>query len=61
MSLSAGTALADGDSLVIGTDATYPPFESLDAAGKFVGFDIDIANALCRSDEGEMHLREPGL
>ncbi len=34
-------------SIVIGTDATYPLFESLDAAGKFVGFDIDIANALC--------------
>ncbi|MGY5799912.1 ABC transporter substrate-binding protein [Rhizobium hainanense] len=47
MSLVAGAALADGDTLVIGTDATYPPFEALDAGGKFVGFDIDIANALC--------------
>ncbi|MBM7048034.1 MULTISPECIES: ABC transporter substrate-binding protein [Rhizobium] len=47
MSLLAGAALADGDAIVIGTDATYPPFESLDAGGKFVGFDIDIANALC--------------
>ncbi|KAA0697628.1 amino acid ABC transporter [Neorhizobium sp. P12A] len=46
MSLFAGAALAD-DAIVIGTDATYPPFESLDAAGKFQGFDIDIANALC--------------
>jgi polar amino acid transport system substrate-binding protein len=47
MSLFAGVAMADGDALVIGTDATYPPFESLDSAGKFQGFDIDIANALC--------------
>lgn len=47
MSLFAGAALADGDSIVIGTDATYPPYESLDASGKIVGFDIDIANALC--------------
>ncbi len=46
MSLFAGAAMAE-DTVVIGTDATYPPFESLDAAGKFQGFDIDIANALC--------------
>src|SRR5262249_24087271 len=31
----------------IGTDATYPPFESLDSSGKFVGFDIDIMDAIC--------------
>lgn len=30
-----------------GTDATYAPFESQDASGKIVGFDIDIGNALC--------------
>ena len=47
MSLVAGAALADGDTIVFGTDATYPPFESLDAGGKFTGFDIDITNALC--------------
>ena len=47
MSLFSGVAMADGDTLNIGTDATYPPFESLDSAGKFQGFDIDIANALC--------------
>ena len=47
MSLFSGVAMADGDTLTIGTDATYPPFESLDAGGKFQGFDIDIANALC--------------
>ncbi|TXI79188.1 MAG: amino acid ABC transporter, partial [Cupriavidus sp.] len=47
MSLLAGAALADGDSLVFGTDATYPPFESPDAARKFIGFAIDITHALC--------------
>ena len=31
----------------IGSDATYPPFESIDSSGKFVGFDIDIMNAIC--------------
>jgi polar amino acid transport system substrate-binding protein len=45
-SFLAGAAMA-ADSIVFGTDATYPPFESLDAGGKFLGFDIDVANALC--------------
>jgi arginine transport system substrate-binding protein len=29
------------------TEATYPPFESVESSGKIVGFDIDIMNALC--------------
>jgi polar amino acid transport system substrate-binding protein len=34
--------------LLVGTDATYPPFESKDAkTGKVVGFDIDLINAIC--------------
>lgn len=33
--------------LRIGTDATYPPFESQDASGTIIGFDIDIGNAVC--------------
>ncbi|MDP9095756.1 MAG: transporter substrate-binding domain-containing protein [Pseudomonadota bacterium] len=31
----------------IGTDATYPPFESVDPQGKILGFEIDYANVLC--------------
>lgn len=30
------------------SSATYPPFESLDADNQIVGFDIDLANALCK-------------
>jgi lysine-arginine-ornithine-binding protein len=30
-----------------GMDATYPPFESVDAKGQIVGFEVDYANALC--------------
>ena len=48
--LLAASSLAvakDWPTIRIGTDATYPPFESQDASGKIVGFDIDIGNALC--------------
>ncbi len=34
--------------LRFGTDATYPPFESVDKDGKIVGFDIDVANEVSR-------------
>lgn len=38
---------ADVKPLRIGTDATYEPFEYKSPEGKLVGFDIDLANALC--------------
>jgi arginine/ornithine transport system substrate-binding protein len=31
----------------IATEGAYPPFNSIDNSGTLVGFDIDIANALC--------------
>lgn len=33
--------------LRVGTDATYPPFETAEG-GQFTGFDIDLANAIAR-------------
>ncbi len=33
--------------LVISTDGSYPPFSEMNAEGEMVGFDIDIAKALC--------------
>lgn len=38
----------EGRVLKIGTDATYPPMETIDeATGKVVGFDVDVMNAIC--------------
>lgn len=35
-----------GDELVMATHAAYPPYESVDAHGEIVGFDIDVARAV---------------
>jgi len=46
--LLSGAALAK-DTVTIATDATFPPFESVDASGKLVGYDIELAEAVCKA------------
>ena len=33
----------------VGTNAEYPPFESVDASGKIVGFDMDLVTAIAKA------------
>ena len=47
MVLALGAAQAQEKVVKIGTEGAYPPFNNLTSDGKLVGFDIDIAQALC--------------
>ena len=38
---------------IFGVSATYPPFESIGANNEIVGFDIDLAKALCKQMQAE--------
>lgn len=48
LAISVGSAAAVPSTLRIGTDPTYAPFESKNAQGELVGFDIDLANEICK-------------
>ncbi len=54
LALSMGSAgAAEMMKLKIGTEGAYPPFNNLEADGSLVGFDIDIAKALCEEMKAE--------
>jgi arginine/ornithine transport system substrate-binding protein len=57
---SAVAAKAQPHEITIAMDATYPPFAYTDGAGKLVGFEVDLANALCEEIRMKCHLVNVG-
>ena len=48
LGLAANAADLGGAHLMVGSDTTYPPMETVDpATGQIVGFDVDVVNAIC--------------
>ena len=45
--IAAGSGAQAQDTIKVATEGAYPPFNGKDAAGELVGFDLDIAKALC--------------
>jgi octopine/nopaline transport system substrate-binding protein len=53
VSIAAGLALSpafakDWKTVVIGMEGGYPPWNLTDSSGKIVGFEVDLANDLCK-------------
>ncbi len=38
---------AQADSIRIGTEGAYPPWNAKDESGKLIGFEVELANVLC--------------
>ncbi|TIP79045.1 MAG: transporter substrate-binding domain-containing protein, partial [Mesorhizobium sp.] len=57
LAISAGSLSAQAqEKLKIATEGAYPPFNTITADGKLVGFDVDITNALCAQMKVECEL-----
>lgn len=46
-----------GNTLTVCTNATYPPYESIDKNGILIGFDIDLANELSKKFKKNLYLK----
>jgi octopine/nopaline transport system substrate-binding protein len=40
-------SIAQADSIRIGTEGAYPPWNAKDASGNLIGFEVDLAKELC--------------
>lgn len=56
---TSATAALEGcpDSIIVGTEGAYPPFNYIDEAGDLQGFDVDIAEALCEEIGADCEFR----
>jgi octopine/nopaline transport system substrate-binding protein len=53
----AGVADAkDWKNIRIASEGAYPPWNSTDASGKLIGFDIDVANEVCKRQKVECEI-----
>lgn len=46
--LIAGSAVANAQDITFGTEPSYPPFELTNEKGEIIGFDIEVAQAICK-------------
>ncbi|MGF1619245.1 MAG: ABC transporter substrate-binding protein [Rhodomicrobiaceae bacterium] len=50
------TAASAQDAIKIATEGAYPPFNAKDASGELIGFDVEIAKALCEEMKAECEI-----
>ncbi len=56
--LLASTALAaNAKEITFAMEPSYPPFELTNEKGEIIGFDVDIANAICKEIQATCHFK----
>ena len=55
--LLASTAFANAQDITFAMEPSYPPFEQTNEKGEIVGFDVDIANAICKELQATCHFK----
>jgi polar amino acid transport system substrate-binding protein len=50
--------LAGAETILVGTDPSFPPFEKKDAANQIVGFDVDLMKAVAQAGGDKVEFRE---
>jgi len=56
-----GCAVKKEDTLIVGLQPGYPPYESIDAQGNVIGFDVDVAHAIAKRLHKKLVIREMGF
>lgn len=46
------------DRLIVGLQSGYPPFEFVDATGKIIGFDVDVANLIAKKLDKRLVIKD---
>ena len=55
--LLAGSTFANAQDITFAMEPSYPPFELTNEKGEIVGFDMDIANAICKELNATCHFK----
>ena len=58
LALTLAACSKKGEKIIIGTDATYPPFEFKNAAGEFTGISIEIGREIAKTTGKEVEFRD---
>ncbi|AHG81348.1 ABC transporter arginine-binding protein [Bibersteinia trehalosi USDA-ARS-USMARC-188] len=53
----AATTMANAQEITFAMEPSYPPFELTNEKGEIVGFDVDVANAICKEIGATCHFK----
>lgn len=48
---------ANAQEITFAMEPSYPPFETTNEKGEIIGFDVDVANAICKEIQATCHFK----